>query len=636
MAGLSGRVLNAMPLPLRVSLLQRPRMREAFNLSDHGQITVDGFDFDEREFWDAIVNAAVGLVKKLKTMRGEAATVAWIESDDDPHLKLTVGRRKMRLDAWPRRVASDDATVRKEALLERAGVMDLSEKELDAFNASLASTSPTYMRVRASLAKSNEAMQHWYADLNTGVREKRAFALADLKADAISKLIRHLRLDDHFEQAAQTLIDERGLVVAVRRLGGIPIAPPAAIASALASLDENGMARFLDQVEGETSPPWTQLFLADALASRDLSDLSSARVRGWVDRALSEEVASLWNLYIALAQFTATEAYADPEWATLSARKQLAACWSHANALTEVLVAGHVIIEKVLEMIASNRLVSPRILVEQLDQFTKDTANPRQIAVDRLRVHVAAPALIQFQKQASHQQWAESKLRQLVVEINDDGERPRMDIIRGSLAPGNAMPSRLNAELGDVFDALYPNAGAIFRDKVEGLLTALLAAEPGSREALAGWYLLRQASTDTPLPKDFADLARERAIDWDLSLTGEELESARFHLLTFAALAAVNEWVDQADRIDAAATALGPREGDDEAMVLFEIAIWRARMIGDIPERLGFLAHDLLRLARHEPLREQAIVAARHFARSLSGQQAEMFVDALGELIATY
>ncbi|WMS41831.1 hypothetical protein RDV64_17420 [Acuticoccus sp. MNP-M23] len=46
---LSGRVLNAMPLPLRVSLLQRPSMRNALNLPDHGQITVDGFDFDERE-----------------------------------------------------------------------------------------------------------------------------------------------------------------------------------------------------------------------------------------------------------------------------------------------------------------------------------------------------------------------------------------------------------------------------------------------------------------------------------------------------------------------------------------------------------------------------------------------------------
>ncbi len=58
-------------------------------------------------------------------------------------------------------------------------------------------------------------------------------------------------------------------------LGGIPIAPPAAIVTALTSLEEHGMARFL----------------ADVLASCDLSDLVSARVRGWVNRALSEEAA---------------------------------------------------------------------------------------------------------------------------------------------------------------------------------------------------------------------------------------------------------------------------------------------------------------------------------------------------------
>jgi hypothetical protein len=306
-------------------------MREAFNLPDHGQITVDVFDFDEREFWDATVNASVGQAKKMKTMRGEAATVEWIESDKDPHLKLTVGRRRMRLDAWPRRVASDEATVRKEALLERAGVMDLSERELDEFNASLALMSPTYMRVRASLAKSQEAMQHWYADLDSGVREKRAFALVDLKPDSIGKVVRHLRLDDNFEQAAQALIDERGLAVAVRRLGGIPIAPPAAILTALVSLEEHGVVRFLDEVEAESSPPWTQLFLANALLSRNLSDLVSARVRGLVDRALADETAPLWSLYISLAQFTASEAYPGPERAKLSARKQLAACWSHAK-----------------------------------------------------------------------------------------------------------------------------------------------------------------------------------------------------------------------------------------------------------------------------------------------------------------
>jgi hypothetical protein len=151
---------------------------------------------------------------------------------------------------------------------------------------------------------------------------------------------------------------------------------------------------------------------------------------------------------------------------------------------------------------------------------------------------------------SAHQLWAESKIRQLGVETNDDSERPRMDIIRGSLAPENAMSSRLNATLGDVFYAIYTSAGAIFRDKVERLLTALPAAQPGSRAALAGWHLLRQASTDTPLPEDLAGSAHDRANDWDLSLPDQELESARFNLLTFDALPAVNGWADQANRID--------------------------------------------------------------------------------------
>lgn len=633
---LAGRALNAMPLPLRVSLLQRPGMREAFKLPEHGQITVDGFDFDEREFWDALVNVNANTPKKLKTVRGEAATVTWSDIDSDPHLKMTIGRRRMRLDAWPRRVASDDVGIRRSALLERIGVMDMSSTRLDAFNDDLSKVKPTYMRVRAALAKSHEVMQQWYADLDTGITERRAFALADLEPDEVGKVVRHLRLDEDFDQAARELICDRGLATAVRRLGGLPIPPPQPIIEAIAALDEDGFVGFLDEVEGETTPPWTQLFLADALSNRALDELTAARVRGWINRALSDHATPLWELYIALAQFTATAAYADKDWAGMTARQQLAVSWSHANALTEVLVAGHVIIDKVVEMIAKNRLVSPRILVESLDRFEHDSADPRQMTSDRLRAHIAAPALVRFREEDAHREWAEATLHSLVVEAGDGGKRPRMDIIRASLAPENALPSRLAANLGDVFDSIYPNAGALFHDKVEDLLSALLGGGPDSREGLAGWLLLRQASADAPLPKELAALAHERGKNLDLASPSDDLESARHYLLTFTALAAVNGWEDEIERIDEAAVALGPREGDDDAMVLFEIAIWRARMISDIPQRLKFLSRDLLRLSRHRPLRDQAIVAARHFARSLSGQQAEPFVDALGELITTY
>jgi hypothetical protein len=233
--------------------------------------------------------------------------------------------------------------------------------------------------------------------------------------------------------------------------------------------------------------------------------------------------------------------------------------------------------------------------------------------------------------------WAETKLRGLVVEATQAGaERARLEIARGSLGAIDCLPSHLCAALGEQFDAIYPNAGALFPDGIDSLLTALLMADADTQEALAGWYLLRDAGGDAPLPAEIAKLARERGKLLDLSSSRGDLETARHLLLTFTALAAVNGWHDESDRIDAAASALGPRPEDDDVMVMFEIAIWRSRLIASVMERTQFLSQEFLRLARHEPSRTQAILAARHFARSLSGQQAEAFVDAMGQLIATH
>lgn len=114
------------------------------------------------------------------------------------------------------------------------------------------------------------------------------------------------------------------------------------------------------------------------------------------------------------------------------------------------------------------------------------------------------------------------------------------------------------------------------------------------------------------------------------------LIEARHELMNYALLAATNGWIDERERIRSASIVLGPRDDEPNGMVLFEIAIWLARMESDTMERTKVLATDLLRLGQHPDLREQAEVAARHFARSLSGQQTEAFVDALAMLMMKY
>ena len=636
---LAARMLNSTPLPLRVPLLQRPGIRQAFQLSDDGQVTVGTLEFPAGEFWAALVNATAGKPLSIETADGEKATVTLASDDGGEYLQMVCKNRKLRLDCWPRRVASDRFEECRDALLERRFIMDMSLAEIDDLASLLGTIEPRHARVREAMMRSQEAQQHWYTDLDTAVMERRPFAIANLRPDSALKVLRHLRLETDLDAAAERLIGDRGLVVAVRRLGGLPIAPPPAILDAIGQLKGDALMAFLDEVEAETAPPWTQCFLADALLRLGIEEDVEMRVRGWLDQALSERSAALWDLYIALAQFTAAEAFADDDWKRLDARKQLAICWSHASALVEILVAGHVSLEHMLATLSDHRMVSPRILVDEFDKFRGDAANPHAMTVERLKAHVAAPALLQLRTLGAFENWADESLRSLVIHVDEKGQsHPHIRITEASLAPEDALPSRLSAPIGEAVEAIYPGARSLFRDGVESLLIALLDVDQSTIEARAGWTLLRHVSPNGPLSGRVAELANSKRPLLDLTFRGENLLAARLHLINYLGLAAANRWNSQEelDRIDAAIAALGPTEDEDDVGVLFELAFWRALLVEDALERTKFLADAILKLGEHESFRSQAIVAARQFARGLSGQQSEAFIDAMGMLLAAY
>lgn len=373
------------------------------------------------------------------------------------------------------------------------------------------------------------------------------------------------------------------------------------------------------------------------MLGRSLSAAALERVRSWVDKALSTDAEEIWDLYIALTQFICRDAIGEPDWSNHTAKQQLVVCWSHANAVTEILVAGHVIINKLIKSLGENRSASPRLLIEEQYRFEGDTADPRSISLDRLRVHAAAPALFAFHAIAEHQAWAEAHLRRLLRKKDEAGaDHPRMEIIRAALTSQDALSSYLSSAWSKEFEAIEPSSAGLFRDGAEQMVSTLLQHEPGSEEMRAGWVLLSQGSANAPVSEDLSALAQGRIRLCELADDSRGLTKARYELMNYALLAATNGWADERERIRSAAVALGPRGDEPDAMVLFEIAIWLARMESDILERTKLLAADLVRLGQHPDLREQAEVAARHFARGLSGQQTEAFVDALAVLMTKY
>lgn len=227
----------------------------------------------------------------------------------------------------------------------------------------------------------------------------------------------------------------------------------------------------------------------------------------------------------------------------------------------------------------------------------------------------------------------------------DPSQPERIDAMRGVIARVDAGEIADQTALSTIntFSVLWERHRCPVRERVarragsvprypQGLLEALLSPEAGDDQRRAAWNLMRHMTGDGPLPANFAEVARAASATAYLGFDSPDRDLARHALLNFAQLATVNGWEEAGERIDAEAARLGPRDDEADAMVLFEIAIWRARLVAHPLERTRTLAKALLRLGAYPLLQEQAEIAARHFARSLSGIETEAFVDILGEL----
>jgi hypothetical protein len=354
------------------------------------------------------------------------------------------------------------------------------------------------------------------------------------------------------------------------------------------------------------------------------------RLTAWTSQAVVDSDARLqWEIYLALACFTCGEGPANGGWQALNDRAQLAACWLHAGAVASRIIACNAPADSLIALLDSHRLISPRQLIENLHKFTGDRADPRQITLGRMMMFAAAPALLDVA--ASNSASAGETFATLLHDVKDDKPVPRMNVIQAELSQQNCLESYFAAEIGPGIDALHTGAAAISGNGLKALIRTLLSAESATPQQNAAWAYLRMASGESFLPEDLAAEARTKAASRNLADYSAGLLAARFLLHSVTTVAAVNGWAELAPAIDAAARALGPERGlgEEDGPLLFEIAVWRARLEVDSLARTKAMADELRRLGASPALRDQAERAALHFSRGLSGQETEAFVDVL-------
>lgn len=635
-----GQTLNDFPVDLRMRLFDREAVRTVFDLPDHGQVSVDDHDFDELEFWSAIADAAPGVETKLKTTAGVDAMMVLSGDGAQQHITVTIDQTAMRLDAWPWRVGNDDLATRRAALEERSDRFDLSRSELNALAEELGNSSTRANRVQIALRKTHESIGYWYADLRDAVERQKPVRFSDFAPEDVEKVARYLRLDeadDDWRGPATRLIDDHGLAIAVRRLSGLPIPLPEPIASALRTLDEQALRQLLDDVGGDRASPWMQLYLARPILARaDLSTELRERLSVWLTAPVVDtQKRSFWDLYTGLARFIASEGPGLTGWKELNGRQQLAVCWGHAAAAADAIINGHVRADTLIAFLEEHRHVSPRGLVEDLTLFAGDRADPQHMNADRLMLFSAAPGLLDAVNTAPTDSVREA-LAQLLLDEEDGTPQARLNCAQGGLVEEDRLGSIFSADIGPGLDAVQKGAGTLFGNGLKDFLRTLLREPVGASPQNAVWSILRLASNDGALPADISEDALRIAQTLPLADAGSDIRDARRLLLSITANAAANGWVELTQSIDQAAEALGPDQGyaEDEAPLFFETAIWRARLEPDRLARTRKMAADLQRLGRDTEMQAQAERIAVIFARSLSGQYSEAFVDALARFRA--
>ena len=635
---LAGKAINAMPDDLRVPLMSRERIRREFDLPEHGMMGVEPYDFDEMSFWRATAGATTTDRLTVETMTGETGEVLLVDDEGGRALTIAIGGTTLRLDAWPWEIASEDAAIRTAAAVERADALDLSKDAAGALAARLAELSAEE-RGRHVLGLEHAGMTRWYLDLEEKLRRRAPFQLADLAPDEMVRVPRLFRFEGDLDEAAGRLISERGLAVALRRFGGLPIAPPPSISADVARLDPAELSSLVDEAQVDTAPPWTQLWVSALILARpDRGSGLADRIAVWRTRALSPDTDLIWRLYSGLARFVAREGGRILEWRTLSGAEQLLTVWGHANAVTEIIVAGNVRLEPLIELLQENRYVSPRLLLEPQSRFANDRADPAHAGTIRLKTHAALPALLALVDDVATRADAAEAIRDLVHDASSEPARLRVEVAEGGLRHADALNSLFAADWSSQLEEIGTGLGGLFGAGLTALAASLLELEKVADREGSAWPFLRMVGGDAPFPADLAGAAREAA---GTAFAPEATHGPHCDphvLVAFACIAGSNGWTEHLAAIEEAYAALDVdalAQDDDGRTLLLELAMARSMLEPDQLERTRVLGRHFTRLGRNPLLRPQIETAALHFARGLSGQQTEAFVDTLGELMAS-
>lgn len=323
---------------------------ERMGLNNVKSLKIGTYWFEENEFWAAIKGAVEGLTPKIKSLNVDREfSLNRLAKKDYPIIKFdAVGSSEpvqFNFDDPIIGLLHDDPEERKRMLNANRKWIDNDNATFDKTISEIITTENIVHRVRRVADLRSYSAAVFYANLESKLQKAHQFKFDDLICSSLESILHHYRIDSLlkttddftvvFMKAAQTLVEEEGLELAIERLVCLPIKLPESIKNRFKELSNVTKEEMLGNFALRWAAPICKLHLID-LAMNCIDDKSF--LANFSNKIIGElfndkEGNDQYRLFKAILMWLNREFSFEAETNEWPTSCRLIVLWSHANRL---------------------------------------------------------------------------------------------------------------------------------------------------------------------------------------------------------------------------------------------------------------------------------------------------------------
>ncbi|HQU81687.1 MAG TPA: hypothetical protein PKY59_01090, partial [Pyrinomonadaceae bacterium] len=495
-------------------------------------VTIPGANFNADEYWRTIEKSFAGETVSLKSADTNKEYLFLPESSQEktdidqlfPTFKVTdlEGNQIDEIQDPSFGIFNADEKTRLEVINKLRSWFDCNQTEFEKQANEIAQTSDSIERVTRFYKVRETSMVYYYRNLEDSFRKREIITWQELMPPSAENLAGYFRLplctnekdiSQIWSEAADSLLNEEELPVAISRIASLPVKMPEAVIKRFLQLPNNEKVELLKQL----SPVWAspvQLLHLTNLAVRSLpsdNESISEIAKELLSRLYEQnEEADIFAAFHATLSFVSDEFYFWEEVLKLSPEITLAVMWGHATRLYNIQRVLGIEPKNIVSGINNRRGSYFFESLARKPELWNDCVYPRRVSRTDFLTHAAAKIFAGIDEDILESIKIPELIRKEVFRPNENDEVPipSAKLLFDPILSDNKLESLFG---GDRFEALssiigIENIEILKSENLKQSLKIYLERMKDDPKESKNWIMVYAIANDLPVYQDLRGL----------------------------------------------------------------------------------------------------------------------------------